>query len=81
MTIDQFIERVGAAANAAGTTLEFRELSCLENDKPGSPGEKIVSCTHMMGDGRLLISNAEPEGPLIDIAIQPWGAGKTARRP
>ncbi len=73
LTIGQLIERLGAAADAAGTPLEFREPSCLENDKPGSPGEKIVSCTHMMGDGRLLISNAEPERPLTDIATRPWG--------
>ncbi|GEM_PF-3020195 len=76
LTIDQLIERLDAAADAAGAPLEFRELNCLENEKPGSPDQKIVSCSHMMGQGRLLISNAEPEGPLIDIATQPWGGGE-----
>ncbi len=76
LTVDQLIERLGAAANAAGAPLEFRELNCLENEKPGNPDEKIVSCSYMMGEGRLLISNSEPEGPLIDIATQPWGGGE-----
>ena len=76
LNVDQLIERLGASASAAGEPLEFRELSCVENEKPGSPGEKIVSCSYMMGEGRLLISNAEPEGPLLDIATQPWDGGE-----
>ncbi len=76
LSVDQLIERIGKAANAAGAPLEFRKLNCLENEKPGSPDQKIVSCTHMMGAGRLLISNSEPGGPLIDISTQPWGGGE-----
>ena len=76
LTIDQLIERVGAAADAAGTPLEFRELNCLENDRPGSPDQKIVSCSYMMGEGRMLLSNSEPEGPVIDIATQSWDGGE-----
>ncbi len=72
LTIDQLIERLGKASNAAGVPLEFKKLSCIENEKPGSPDEKIVSCSHMLGSGRLLITNSQPGGPLIDIATQPW---------
>ncbi len=76
LSVDQLIERIGEMADGAGETLEFKELSCVENDNPANPDEKIVSCTHMLGEGRLLISNAQPEGPLLDIATQPWDGGE-----
>ncbi len=76
LSVDQLIERISRAANAVGKPLKFRKLNCLENEKPGSPDQKIVSCSHTMGSGRLLISNSEPEGPLIDIATQPWDGGE-----
>lgn len=72
LSVDQLIERLGSAAETADQPLEFREPGCIENEKPGSPDQKIVSCTHMLGSGRLLITNSEPDGPLLDIATQPW---------
>lgn len=76
LSVDQLIEQLGSAAEVAGQPLEFRELSCIENEKPGSSDQKIVSCTHMLGNGRLLITNSEPDGPLLDIATQPWEGGE-----
>lgn len=87
-TLVTFLGLAGLAASpAAGQSLGLdlatfigrldvtsKELACMENPKPGDDSQIIVSCTHSLGDGRLLISNSQPDGPLIDIATQPWTA-------
>lgn len=75
LTVDQLIERISAASEAAGDPLSFQELACMENPKPGDETQTIASCTHSLGDGRLLITNGEPSGPLLDISTQPWEGG------
>ncbi|GAA6203168.1 hypothetical protein [Aquicoccus sp. SU-CL01552] len=75
LSVDQLIEKISAASEAAGAPLSFQELACMENPKPGDATQMIVSCTHSLGDGRLLITNAEPSGPLLDISTQPWEGG------
>lgn len=75
LSVDQLIERIRTASEAAGAPLSFQELACMENPKPGDATQTIASCTHSLGDGRLLITNAEPSGPLLDISTQPWEGG------
>ncbi|KFB09021.1 hypothetical protein [Nitratireductor basaltis] len=72
LTLDQYIAGFEAASKAAGDPLSAQQLSCMENAKPGDGAQKIVSCTFTLGGGRLLITNADPDGPLLDIATQPW---------
>lgn len=76
LTIDQLIERVGAASDAAGETLSFQERRCVENPKPGDKTKTVISCLHRLGEGRTLITNAEPEGPLLNISTRPWDGGE-----
>lgn len=76
LTIDQLIEQVGAASDAAGETLSFQEQRCVENPKPGDKTQTIISCLHRLGERRTLITNAEPEGPLLNISTAPWDGGE-----
>lgn len=79
LSVEQLIAEVEAASEASGDPLSAQKLSCAENAKPGNAAQNIVSCTFTLGGGRLLITNAKPEGQLLDIATQPWPGGTGAR--
>lgn len=76
LTIDQLIEQVSAASGAAGEALSFEEQRCVENPKPGDKTQTVISCLHRLGEGATLITNAEPEGPLLSISTRPWDGGE-----
>ncbi len=74
LSLDEFINRVTASAEAADEKMQISALGCQENPKPGEPTATIQSCTHMLGGGRLLIANSDVGGNLLDIATQPWAS-------
>ncbi|MCD7058640.1 hypothetical protein [Pelagibacterium xiamenense] len=76
LTTEQFIAGIEAASQTTGEPLSFQELACAENPMPGDATKTIVSCTFTLGGGRLFITNAEPDGPLLDISTQPWAGGE-----
>ena len=76
ITLDTLLEKFKAEAASQQITLEIYKLNCAENPKPGDPSKKIISCSHGLGGRSLIITNADPSGPLHDIATQMWDGGK-----
>lgn len=76
LTVDQLIGKVGAASDAAGETLSFEKQRCVENPKPGDKTQTVISCLYRLGERRTLITNAEPEGQLLNISTRPWVGGE-----
>ena len=69
------LEGLTQHAAAAGKPISVKKVGCRENPKPGDASKKIVSCSHLLGPGKVLITNADPSGPLLDINTQRWAAG------
>lgn len=76
LDLDLLLQRLDGAATASGATFKAAKLACAENPMPGNADQRIVSCTHSLGGGKMLITNAATEGPLIDIATQTWAGGE-----
>jgi hypothetical protein len=76
LTADQLVEQITAASNTAGKTLRFEQHRCAENPKPGDNTQKVISCLYRLGERRTLITNAEPEGSLLNISTRPWDGGE-----
>ena len=75
LSVDTLLKGLTDNAQASGTSLTPKKIGCRENKKPGDPSMTITSCSHMIGPGKILITNADPSGPLLDISTQRWKAG------
>lgn len=73
--LETLLEGLTTHAAAAGMPLEVKKVGCRNNPKPGDATKTIVSCSHLLGPGKILITNADPSGPLLDINTQRWAAG------
>lgn len=72
VSVEELLGKLETSAAADGVSLEIQKVACAENPMPGDATRKIVSCSHGLGDSRVLITNADPSGPLLDIATQMW---------
>ena len=73
--LSTLLKGLNERAAAAGSAFKVRKIGCRENKKPGDASKKIVSCSHVLGPGKILITNADPAGPLLDVNTQRWEAG------
>ena len=73
--LETLLKGLSTHASAAGAPLKMKKVGCRENKKPGDPTQKIMSCSHLLGPGKLIITNADPAGPLLDVSTQRWEAG------
>lgn len=78
ISIEGLLEKLEVSAAADGVQLEVRKVACAENPKPGDESKKIVSCSHGLGNSRVLITNADPSGAVLDIATQMWPEANAA---
>ena len=72
LSLDDLLTRLQASAKSDGVSLSIEKLFCGENPMPGDATKKIMSCSHTLGDGKMIITNTDPAGPLIDINTQRW---------
>ena len=75
LNLDDLLKNLTNSAAAAGSPLKTKKVGCRENKKPGDATKTIISCSHLLGTGKILITNADPSGPLIDVNTQRWDAG------
>ncbi len=75
LNVDTLLKGISQNAEAAGALLKVRKVGCREDKKPGDAGKMIMSCSHIAGPGKIVITNADPSGPLVDISTQRWKAG------
>lgn len=78
VSVEELLGMLETSAAADGVGLEIKKVACAENPMPGDESKKIISCSHGLGDSRVLITNADPSGPLLDLATQMWPEGNAA---
>ncbi|MEM7429874.1 MAG: hypothetical protein AAF441_27715 [Pseudomonadota bacterium] len=75
LNVETLLKGLTENAQTAGAPLKVKKVGCRENKKPGDATKKIMSCSHLVGAGKVLITNADPSGPLLDVSTQRWKAG------
>lgn len=75
LTIDTLLKGLNENAQAAGSSITAKKVGCREGKNPMNPSQKVTTCSHVIGDGKVLISNSDLSGPLIGINTQRWEAG------